>query len=183
MHTRFTINRTHRFCSFIKVIHTDHLQPTAFNKSVGLLLIVTYTQTKTWSHCKLAKKYTLLLHILLIRKRYYVSLFRIKTQYSPLPIYSKYVGNKFLKHGQAVLENTILQLRAICYYSILLLCASVPWSRTTMGILRLLSFAAAMIPLAISSHRIMPPKMFTNMAFTCKTCYGTAASTASLATR
>ncbi|KHN87170.1 hypothetical protein Tcan_01530, partial [Toxocara canis] len=36
--------------------------------------------------------------------------------------------------------------------------------RTTTGILRLSSRAALMIPCAITSHRIMPPKMFTKIA-------------------
>ena len=42
----------------------------------------------------------------------------------------------------------------------------IPCNRTTMGILMLHSLAAATIPIAISSHRIIPPKIFTKMALT-----------------
>ena len=39
-------------------------------------------------------------------------------------------------------------------------------SLTTIGVIRLSSLAAAMIPSAITSHLMMPPNMFTNKAFT-----------------
>jgi hypothetical protein len=42
----------------------------------------------------------------------------------------------------------------------------VPSSRTTSGTLRPSSFAAATTPLAMMSHFMMPPKMFTKMPFT-----------------
>uniref|UniRef100_T1KRH7 Uncharacterized protein n=1 Tax=Tetranychus urticae TaxID=32264 RepID=T1KRH7_TETUR len=42
----------------------------------------------------------------------------------------------------------------------------VPWSRTTIGILRAKVFAAMIIPSAIMSHLIIPPKMFTRIAWT-----------------
>ena len=46
---------------------------------------------------------------------------------------------------------------------------SLPCNLTTMGIFIWSSAAAATIPWAMMSHRIMPPKMFTRIAFTCTT--------------
>lgn len=43
-----------------------------------------------------------------------------------------------------------------------------PCNRTTMGIFRSKSLTAMMMPWAMMSHLIMPPKMLTRMACTCK---------------
>ena len=40
---------------------------------------------------------------------------------------------------------------------------------TTMGVVRCSSLAASMMPSAMTSHLMMPPKMFTKMAFTWST--------------
>ena len=42
----------------------------------------------------------------------------------------------------------------------------VPCNLTTMGVARSNSLAAAMMPSAITSHRMIPPKMLTKSAFT-----------------
>lgn len=42
----------------------------------------------------------------------------------------------------------------------------VPWRRTTIGTFSFKLFAASMMPCAIVSHLMMPPNMFTKIAWT-----------------
>uniref|UniRef100_A0A6B0USU2 Putative secreted protein n=1 Tax=Ixodes ricinus TaxID=34613 RepID=A0A6B0USU2_IXORI len=64
------------------------------------------------------------------------------------------------KLSQARILSLLVAIRAFASST------CVPWSLTTMGILRSSVSAARMTPSAMTSHRMMPPKMFTRMACT-----------------